>query len=106
MYEKTELEMFLEQCVGLPEMGYYDYEWERFVSYYDPQSGMFYWMSGSGCSCNYLEEDYKTVSDLSVGRKDEFLSAASYFGDGGVYGYGQGRYSDQFEKIRQAVTEL
>ena len=99
MYEKTELEAFLDQCVELPEMGYYDYEWDRFVSYYNPQNGMFYWMEGSGCSCNYLEEDYQTIGDLYVGRKEEFLNAASSFSEGG-------RYSDDFEKIRQAVREL
>lgn len=106
MYGKNELSEFLEKCVELPEMGYYDYEWEMFESYYDPQSGMFYWVSGSGCSCNSLWDDIHTVGDMQVGRKEEFLNAAASFGDGGAYGYGQGRYSSEFEKIRQAVGEL
>lgn len=106
MYGNEELQTFLKGCVELPEMGYYDYEWEQFISYYDPTSGMFYWIADSGCSCNSPWDEITTIGDMQVGRKDEFLRAADSFGDGGVYGYGQGRYSDQFETIRRAVSDL
>lgn len=97
---------FLDGLVELPEMGYYDYDWDRFVSYYDPTSKMFYWVSDSGCSCNDLWDDVHSVGDMQVGRKSEFLSAASEFGDGGTHGFGQGRYSTQFQTIREAVDSL
>lgn len=106
MYGNKELTEFLDQCVELPEMGYYSYDWERFVSYFNPQNGMFYWASDSGCSCNDLWDGIRTVGDMNVGRKDEFLSAAASFGDGGTYGYGQGRYASEFDKLRQEVGNL
>ena len=106
MYGKDELTKFLEGLVELPEMGYYGYDWDRFVSYFNPQNGMFYWVSDSGCSCNDLWDDIRTVGDMNVGRKDEFLNAAASFGDGGADGYGQGRYASEFDKLRQEVGNL
>lgn len=94
----TELWNFLEGLVELPEMGYYDYDWDRFASYYDPSSKMFYWVEGSGCSCNDLWDDVHSVGDMQVGRKSEFLSAASSFSEG--------RYSTEFQTLRAAVDNL
>lgn len=104
--EYADLQTFLKGLVELPEMGYYDYEWDRFVSYYDPRTEMFYWLSDSGCSCNDLWEDVNSVGDMYVGRKSEFLSAAASFGDGGAHGYGQGRYAGEFEALRKEVDSL
>ncbi len=40
------------------------YEWDRFVVYRDPATGRLYTADGSGCSCNYLEGDWRTLADL------------------------------------------
>lgn len=98
MNNHDELKALLERSVALPEMGYWDYEWEEFASYYDPITRMFYWAEGSGCSCNYLWDDYDSVAALGVGRKEELLKAAEVFADG--------RYNEQFEALRKALREL
>ena len=95
---QKELDELQNRSVELPELGYYDYDWDRFVGFYDPETRMFYWMEGSGCSCNYLEEDYLSIGDLSVGRKDDILRAAADFCGS--------RYSDQFDSFQQAVRQL
>jgi hypothetical protein len=40
------------------------YEWDRFAVYRDPATGLLYTAEGSGCSCNSLEEDWRTLADL------------------------------------------
>lgn len=100
-YIKDEMYQFLEKCVELPEMGYYDYDWDRFASYYDPRTEMFYWVEGSGCSCNDLWDDINTIGDMNVGRKDEFLRAASSFAENSYSGY-----SDNLQEVREAVDKL
>lgn len=40
------------------------YEWDRFVVYRDRATGQLYTADGSGCSCNSLEEDWRTLDDL------------------------------------------
>lgn len=101
-YGSNELGEFLKGLVELPEMGYYDYDWDRFASFYDPSSRMFYWVSGSGCSCNDLWDDVRSVGDLSVGRKDEFLRAASEFASESY----NGSYASELDHLRQEVDSL
>lgn len=98
MNDNNELQELRERWIDLPEMGYTDYEWEEFASFYDPVTRIFYWLEGSGCSCNYLWEDVTTVGDLSVGRKEELLSAAASFSDG--------RYDSEFQSLRNAVSKI
>ena len=98
MKNNDELQVLRERWIDLPEMGYWDYEWDEFASFYDPVTRMFYWLEGSGCSCNYLWEDVNSVGDLSVGRKEELLSAAASFSDG--------RYDSEFQELRNAVSKI
>lgn len=93
-----ELQALKDRSVVLPEMGYWDYDWSEFAGFYDPETRMFYWAEGSGCSCNYLWDDFSSIGDMGVGRKEEFLSAAASFADG--------RYDSQFQAIRKAVDNL
>jgi hypothetical protein len=98
MNNNDELQTLRERWIDLPEMGYWDYEWDEFASFYDPVTRMFYWLEGSGCSCNYLWDDVRSVGDLSVGRKEELLSAAASFSDG--------RYASDFQALRDAVSKI
>lgn len=93
-----ELEELIGRSEELTEVGYYDYDWDRFASYYDPITRMFYWVEGSGCSCNDLWDDIRTVGDMNVGRKDELLRAAAEFCDG--------RYTQEFEQLRREVSNI
>lgn len=98
MNNNDELQELRDRWVDLPEMGYWDYSWEEFASFYDPITRMFYWLEDSGCSCNYLWEDVNSVGDLNVGRKEELLSAAASFSDG--------RYDSEFQTLRDAVSKI
>lgn len=103
MYEKSareEMEEFLNQCVVLPEMGTYDWEWSNFDSYYDPESGKFYWAEAGGCSCNSFDEEIQSLADYCVGDKQAYLKAAKEYAD-----YG-GKDGASIDTIRRAVFEL
>ena len=89
---------FTNSLIALPEMGWYDYEWDEFKSFYDPNARIFYWAEMSGCSCNDWYENVESVENLNFGRKDEFLRAAAE--------YAGSRYSEEFEEIRRAVKDL
>lgn len=93
-----ELEELLGRSVELTEVGYYDYDWDRFASFYDPITRKFYWVEGSGCSCNDLWDDIRTVGDMCVGSKKELLKAATEFCGGG--------YKDEFENLRREVSKI
>lgn len=98
MNNKDELQELRNRWIDLPEMGYSDYEWDEFASFYDPITRMFYWLEGSGCSCSWLWEDINSVGDLNIGRKEELLRAAAE--------YSGNRYNDQFETLRNAVGKI
>ncbi|MGR6092670.1 DUF7574 domain-containing protein [Brevibacterium sp. CSND-B09] len=55
------------------------YEWDFFGSWYDPDAGVFYWYEDAGCSCNGPMDIVDTLSDLSVGSKDELIRAYKDF---------------------------
>lgn len=40
------------------------YEWDQFVVLRDPSTGYLYAAVGSGCSCNWLYEDVRSIHDL------------------------------------------
>lgn len=98
MNNHDELQALRDRSIDLPEMGYWDYEWDEFASFYDPVTRMFYWVEGSGCSCYGLWDEVNSIGDLSVGRSYELLNAASSFSGS--------RYAEQFQKLRNAVSEI
>lgn len=44
------------------------YDWSTFVSYYHPGSDRFYYVSGSGCSCNSISDGISRLSDFQSVR--------------------------------------
>ena len=36
---------------------------------------MFFWASGSGCSCNWIWDDIYRVEDFEFGSRDELIGA-------------------------------
>lgn len=71
-----------DKIVGATEVLTYEdggYEWDYFGSWHDPEAGVFYWYDDAGCSCYGPMEDVHTVSDLSVGSKDELIRAFKEF---------------------------
>lgn len=49
------------------------YEWDEAHVFYNPADKMFYWASGSGCSCNWINDDYHSISDFGVGNRKQAI---------------------------------
>lgn len=51
------------------------YEWDSLEAWYSPSKRKFFWLQGSGCSCNSLGEDVNSIADLEVGNREELITA-------------------------------
>ena len=51
------------------------YDWDSLQAWYSPSRSKFYWIEGSGCSCNYLGQDVNTIDDLTAGNRQELTEA-------------------------------
>lgn len=49
------------------EVGYSCYDWDLFAVYHGTDTGLFYWISGSGCSCSDLYEYVHSRDDFESG---------------------------------------
>ena len=47
---------YKQDWVEVVELGYWDYDWDRFESYYSPSARRFFWDHQSGCSCYDWED--------------------------------------------------
>lgn len=52
----------------------YDYEWDIFSVFKETETGYFYWIDESGCSCSSPLEDV-SKADLTRGTKQELMLA-------------------------------
>ena len=75
MSERNQLNELLERCEEIGAFGDYDYSWWEFKSWHDPEARIYYWFEDSGCSCNHFMMDVDSISELSVGRKEELSNA-------------------------------
>ena len=85
--ESEQLKALMERLEDVGEFGDYDYSWWEFRAWYDPQARIYYWYSDAGCSCSSFMDSVESVSELSVGRKEELLRAAQEEGRSGVEGW-------------------
>lgn len=72
----------LELVGGLGDGGGYDWS---VLNVYKAEDGNYYWYEGSGCSCNSLEDDISSTSDmtpLNASTWNEFSTAVMGW-DGG-----------------------
>lgn len=81
-----------------------DYQWYSFNSWYDPETGMFYWYEDPGCSCFGPMEDLTEVGDLSVGSKNDLIAAYKRFAEHGIDMDFEERATAEYD-IRQAIKE-
>lgn len=51
------------------------YDWDSLEAWYSPSKRRFFWVEGSGCSCNSLGDGITSVDDLTSGNRDELASA-------------------------------
>lgn len=57
------------------------YEWDEFYAWYSPSRRAYFWISGSGCSCNSIHDDVGSLDDFENGRARSDVMAAlnAYF---------------------------
>lgn len=103
-------EVFYEQYPELIDhieyVGSYDagemYDWDEFHVLYDPQTREYVWLYGSGCSCNWLSDEYQHPQDLQRGPKSALLSALrSYHNTVWEDRQDEGQYNRLLEKINK-----
>jgi hypothetical protein len=64
----------------------YDYEWDIFTIFKESDTGYYYWIAESGCSCNSPLEDVRSKSDFTRGSKQELMLAFSeWINDGSIH---------------------
>jgi hypothetical protein len=62
------------------------WDWDEMEIYYIVSERRFFWLSGQGCSCDYLWADYPNFGSLHNGfRKDVVNAIRSYISDKGEY---------------------
>lgn len=59
------------------------YDWNELHAWYSPSQRVYYWGSGSGCSCNSWREYFSSVADFENGqtRADLMAGIGRYFDD-------------------------
>lgn len=76
------------------------YEWDEFVAYWHPEKHRFFYVSGSGCSCNSISDGINSLADFeSVQTKGELIVALKREKDTD-YGWSQSELLDAINAIQ------
>lgn len=51
------------------------YEWEEFLCWYSPSERRYFWIYGSGCSCNDIDEKMESKDSFENGSRDDAIRA-------------------------------
>lgn len=79
------------------------YDWDSLEAWYSPSKRKFFWIEGSGCSCNSLGDDVRALADFSVGNRDELANAVRAKYDG-TYSGNTGRATDLLADLASVKT--
>lgn len=67
------------------------YDWDEFEIYYIESEKRFFWLSGQGCSCDSLWDDFPVLGSLGNGfRKDAINAIRSFMSEKSEYEQNQG----------------
>lgn len=62
------------------------YDWDELEVYYIVSERRFFWLSGQGCSCDYLWSDFPVLGALENGFREDAISAIrSYISEKSEY---------------------
>ena len=87
-----------KKLVKVVDLGSGGWEWDQFVGYRHTETGRFYWISGSGCSCNGLFDDVSCPSNLEDGTAKDL--AESY------KSWAKGSYSETFSDTMYTTLKV
>lgn len=62
-------------CISLGDC----YGWTDLEIYYSEEKDRYFWLEGSGCSCNSLWDDVKTLADMCDGNRKNVADAIRRF---------------------------
>lgn len=51
------------------------YEWDTLLGYYSPSKRKFFWIEGSGCSCNWIWDGVNSIDYFEFGEREELVNA-------------------------------
>lgn len=74
--------LILVDSIGMSE----GWDWTDMEVYFSKEKNRFYWISGSGCSCNSLWDDIRSLSDFEDGDRKAAASAVRRFAEDSGYG--------------------
>lgn len=67
------------------------WDWDEMEIYYIASEKRFFWLSGQGCSCDWLWGDYPVLGSLQNGfRQDAINAIRAYISKRGEYAQNQG----------------
>lgn len=70
-----------EGMVEVADIGDYDYSWSELKVWYHPVNDRWYWLSDSGCSCNYYGDNGPySLGDLEDGDRQAAIAALCNWG--------------------------
>lgn len=81
------------------------YDWAQMTVWYSEEERRFFWLSDSGCSCNYFGMNVYGLNSLENGSKEDALNALKRFIDG------ENRYSlniraDNYLRAKEAIKDV
>jgi len=79
------------------------YDWDSLEAWYSPSKRKFFWLDGSGCSCDSLGMDVSKLEDFTVGNREELANAVRAKYDN-TYSSGTGRASDLLADLAAVKT--
>lgn len=67
------------------------YDWDEMEIYYIESARRFFWLSGQGCSCDWLWDDFPVLGSLQNGFREDAVNAIrSYMSEKSEYEQNQG----------------
>lgn len=76
------------------------YEWTTLAAYYSPSARRYFWLGGSGCSCNSWYDDATSVEAFENGDRDALVRAVKSFADDHEYSFPGSEASETLATIK------
>lgn len=92
----------LQEVATLDDGGY---SWSTLRSFWSPSRRRYLWVSGSGCSCNSLRDEIRSIADFEEGGRQALKRALRAFADERSSSFQPGDLVDALGDV-EAFTEV